>query len=74
MAAADEFARRLDLALPPELRPVVAERLARRRRANLVAGRPRLGPAVLLTVDPGSATRPRPCAWPGRAPPARLLR
>jgi hypothetical protein len=34
--AADRFARRVDLALPPELVPVVARRLVRRRRANLV--------------------------------------
>ena len=36
--AADLFAREADLALPPELRPVLAQRLRRRRRANLVAG------------------------------------
>ena len=36
--AADRFARRVDLALPPELVPVVSRRLVRRRRANLVAG------------------------------------
>jgi hypothetical protein len=35
--SADRFARRVDLALPPELVPVVAQRLVRRRRANLVA-------------------------------------
>jgi len=35
--AADLFAREADLALPPELRPVLARRLRRRRRANLVA-------------------------------------
>ena len=35
--AADLFARKVDLALPPELRPVLARRLRRRHRANLVA-------------------------------------
>jgi hypothetical protein len=35
--AADRFARQVDLALPRELLPVVAERLVRRRRALLVA-------------------------------------
>jgi hypothetical protein len=35
--AADRFAREVDLALPPALLPVVAERLVRRRRAFLVA-------------------------------------
>lgn len=35
--AADRFARRVDLALPPELVPVLSRRLVRRRRANLVA-------------------------------------
>jgi hypothetical protein len=35
--AADLFAREADLALPPELRPVLARRLRRRHRANLVA-------------------------------------
>jgi hypothetical protein len=35
--SADRFARKADLALPPELRPVLARRLLRRRRANLVA-------------------------------------
>jgi hypothetical protein len=35
--AADVFAREADLALPPELRPVLARRLRRRQRANLVA-------------------------------------
>ena len=35
--SADLYAREADLALPPELRPVLARRLLRRRRANLVA-------------------------------------
>jgi hypothetical protein len=35
--SADLFAGKVGLALPPELRPVVARRLLRRRRANLVA-------------------------------------
>ena len=35
--AAGRFARRVDLALPPELVPVLSRRLVRRRRANLVA-------------------------------------
>jgi hypothetical protein len=46
--AADRFARRVDLALPPELVPVVAQRLVRRRRANLVAGS--VAVAALLAV------------------------
>jgi hypothetical protein len=35
--SADLYAREADLALPPELRPVLARRLLRRRRADLVA-------------------------------------
>jgi hypothetical protein len=35
---AERFAARVDLALPAELAPVVGRRLARRRRASLVAG------------------------------------
>jgi hypothetical protein len=35
--SADLYARKSDLALPPELRPVAARRLRRRHRADLVA-------------------------------------
>jgi hypothetical protein len=49
--AAKRFARRVDLALPPELVPVVAQRLARRRRANLVAAGVAVVPVLALATS-----------------------
>jgi hypothetical protein len=49
--AAERFARRVDLALPPELVPVVAQRLARRRRANLVAAGVAVVPVLALATS-----------------------
>ena len=55
--AAERFARRVDLALPPELVPVVAQRLARRWRANLVAAGVAVVPLLALATSSFDADR-----------------
>ena len=47
---ADEFARKAGLALPPELRPVLARRLRRRHQADLAATLTSPGPAGMALV------------------------
>ena len=61
--SADLYARTVDLALPPELRPVLARRLRRRRRADLVA--------YWVAIVAGLALSLVGVAWGGGAGPAR---